>query len=309
MSIELTILGSSSATPTIDRFTSCQHLKMVDQHILIDCGEGAQMQMRRYKLKRSKLRYIFISHVHADHILGLPGLVFSMNLLHREEPLHIFAPKEMFELLDLFIKHSDTELRFTIIRHVTQAHDREVIFEDTTLRVTSFPLYHRLPTTGFLFEEHDKLKRLDIDACNKFHIPFTHFTDIKKGKDYVSPDGKVVVLNEILTRPSTENLRYAYCSDTQFNEKVAEEVEGVNLLYHEATFLHDKLPRALETMHSTAMQAGQIAKMANAQKLLIGHFSSRYDDLRVLLNEAREEFPNTELATEGKRFTVGEQVN
>jgi ribonuclease Z len=301
MSIELTILGSNSAAPTLDRFTTSQHLKMLDRYILIDCGEGTQMQMRRYKLKRSKLRYIFISHVHADHILGLPGLIFSMNLVHRTEPIHIFGPAELFEILDVIIKHSDTSLRYPIIKHVTQNNHPEVIFEDTMMRVTSFPLYHRIPTTGFLFEENEKLKKLNLDACNRYQVPFTHFNDIKKGKDYVSADGKTVMMNELLTYPTSDKIRYAFASDTVYDERVVKCVEGVNMLYHEATFLHEKLDRAIETMHSTAKQAAQVAKDAKVGKLLIGHYSSRYDDLSPLLNEAQSIFENTHLALEGHK--------
>ncbi len=308
MSIELTILGSSSATPIYDRFPSAQHLNMLDRHILIDCGEGAQMQLRRYKLKKTRLQYIFISHVHADHILGLPGLLFSLNLQNRVEPLHLFAPASLFEIIDLFLRHSDTILRYDLVRHITQDQHKEVIFEDSLIKVSSFPLYHRVPTTGFLFEENDKLKKLNIEACRKFHIPFTFYNDVKKGKDFISPDGKIVIPNEALTFSNLLPIKYAYCSDTQFDERVIAMVEGVDVLYHESTFMHDKITRAKETMHTTALEAGKVAKEAKVKKLLIGHFSSRYDDLTPLLREAQTEFENTELATEGKRFEIGEDA-
>lgn len=306
MSIELTILGSSSATPIYDRFPSCQHLNMLDRHMLIDCGEGAQMQMRRYKLKKTRLHHIYISHVHADHILGLPGLLFSLNLQNRTEPLHLFAPDSLFEIIDLFFKHSDTTLRYELIRHVTQNHEKELLYEDSLIRVFSFPLYHRVPTTGFLFEENHHLKKLNVEACRRFHIPFTFYNDIKKGKDYVNPENGNVILNESLTYSNNLPLRYAYCSDTRFDERVIEAVMGVDMLYHESTFLHDKLARATETMHSTALEAATVAREAKVKKLLIGHFSSRYDDLSVLLREARTLFNPTELATEGRRFSMDE---
>lgn len=303
MTIELTILGSSSATPTLNRFPSSQYINMLDHHIMIDCGEGTQMQMQRYKIKKSKLRHIFISHVHADHILGLPGLIFSMNLLQRTEPLHIYGPKELFEILDLFIKHSDTTLHFELVYHVTQNQEEELLFEDTLIKISSFPLYHRVPTTGFLFREQNRLKKLNKDVCEKLHIPFTYYGDLKRGKDFITPEGKVIP-NEDLTYLPGDPVSYAYCSDTRFNPKVADVVTGVDLLYHEATFMHDKLTRAEETMHTTALEAGKIATMAGAKRLLIGHFSSRYDVLYDLLNEARSEFANTELAEEGKHFFV-----
>jgi len=308
MSIELSILGSSSATPIYDRYPSAQHLNMLDRHILIDCGEAAQMQMKRYRLKKSRLQHIFISHVHADHILGLPGLLFSLSLQNRTEPLHLYGPSSLFEILDLFFKHSDTKLRYEIVRHYTQDNHKEVLFEDHLIRVSSFPLFHRVPTTGFLLEENDKLKKLNVDACKKFHVPFTFYNDIKRGKDFISQDGNIVIPNEQLTFSHLLPVKYAYCSDTRFDERVIRQVEGVDVLYHESTFMHDKQSRAIETMHSTAKEAGMTARLAGVKRLLIGHFSSRYENLTPLLAEARTEFENTELATEGKRFQLAEEI-
>lgn len=304
MSVELTILGSSSATPTPNRFPSAQYLNFLDHHILVDCGEGTQMQLGKYKLKKSRIDYIFISHVHGDHILGLPGLIFSMNLMNRTNPLHLFAPPSLFEILDLYFKHSDTQLRFELVRHPTSHLKPEIILENTLIRVTSFPLYHRVPTTGFLFEEQYRLKKINVAACEKNHVPFTFYNELKKGKDYISADGKTIIPNEQLTFDNGEKMQYAYCSDTVFDERVAQMVEGVTLLYHEATFAHDKLERAIQTMHTTALQAGKLAKMAGVKKLIIGHFSSRYDDLQELLDEARSQFEHTELAIEGSKFIM-----
>lgn len=304
MSIELTILGSSSATPTLNRFPSAQYLNMLDHHILIDCGEGTQMQLRRFKIKKSRLQYIFISHVHADHILGLPGLIFSMNLNGRMDPLHIIAPQSVFEILDLFLKHSDTRLRFPIERTITQDTHPEVVFEDAWIRVTSFPLYHRVPTTGFIFEEQSRLRKLNIEACEKLHVPFTFYNDLKRGKDYVSADGKVLIENDKLTFYNGSPIKYAYASDTVYDPRVVEQVREVDVLYHEATFLHEKLERAIETRHTTALQAGQVAHEAKVKRLLIGHFSSRYEDLNVLLDECKTVFAEAELAEEGRTFVL-----
>ncbi len=304
MSISLTILGNSSATPTLNRFPSAQYLNMLDHHILIDCGEGTQMQLRRYKIKKSRLQYIFISHVHADHILGLPGLLFSMNLNSRTEALHIFAPHSVFEIIDLFMKHSDTHLRFDIIRHITTDDAPHVIFENTLIKVTSFPLYHRVPTTGFIFEEQARLRKLNIDECEKHHIPFTLYNDIKRGKDYISSDGKIEITNAALTFDSGLPVKYAYASDTLYDQRVVEAVREVDVLYHESTFLHEKLERAIETKHTTALQAGMVARESGVKKLLIGHFSSRYEDLSVLLDEAQTQFDQTEIAEEGKTFQL-----
>lgn len=306
MSFELTILGSSSATPIFDRFPSAQHLNMFDRHMLIDCGEGTQMQMKRYRLKKTRLHHIYISHVHADHILGLPGIIFSLNLQNRTEPLHLFAPSSVFEILDMFLRHSETTLKFELVRHITQDKTKELLYEDTLIKVYSFPLFHRVPTTGFLFEENNRLKKLNVEACRRHQIPFTFYNDIKLGHDYVSADGKTFISNEQLTYSNYFPVRYAYCSDTRFDERVVSMVEGVDLLYHESTFLHDKLKRATETMHTTALEAGMTARLAGVKRLLIGHFSSRYDDLRVLLNEAKQEFEDTELAIEGRKFGIGE---
>jgi ribonuclease Z len=277
---------------------------MVEHHILIDCGEGTQMQLERYKIKKSRLDLIFISHVHADHILGLPGLIFSMNLMQRDKPLHIFGPPQLFEILQLFIRHSNSEIRFPIIEHVTQANKRELLYEDSMIRIFSFPLYHRVPTTGFVFEEQPRLRKLNAEACEKAHIPFTFYNDLKKGKDYISHDGKTIIKNKDLTIANGVPVKYAYASDTIFDERIAHEVYESDVLYHESTFLHNKLDRAIETMHTTALQAGQLAGLAKVKKLLIGHFSSRYDDLSVLLNETKTVFANTEVAEEGKVFPI-----
>jgi ribonuclease Z len=304
MSIELTILGNSSATPTLNRFPSAQYLNMLDHHILIDCGEGTQMQLRKYKIKKSKLQYIFISHVHADHVLGLPGLLFSMNLNSRTEPLHVFAPASVFEIIDLFLHHSGTVLKFNLIKHITNPKTVEIIFENSWIKVTSFPLIHRVPTTGFIFEEQARLRKLNIAACEKHHIPFTFFNDIKRGKDYINPIDKNLIKNEELTFDAGQPIKYAYASDTLYNTHIVKQVSEVDVLYHEATFLHEKLERAQETMHTTALQAGMVAQQAGVKKLLIGHFSSRYDDLTPLLTEAQSQFKHTEIAEEGKTFIL-----
>ncbi len=303
MAFEVTILGNSSASPTPNRHPSGQYISICDHHMLMDCGEGTQMQLRRFKIKKSKISHIFISHVHGDHILGLPGLLLSMNLMKHEQPVHVYAPKELFEILDVFFKHSHTEFTFPLHYHSLDPEKSITIFENLYFKVKTFPLFHRVPTIGYLFEERSVLKKLNVEACQKLKIPFTHFNNIKMGKDYITPEGKVYD-NEKLTFPSTRPLSYAYCSDTIFDERVIKSIEDADYLYHEATFMHDKLDRATHTMHTTSKQAGLAAKMANVNKLIIGHFSSRYDDLKPLLEEAKTEFENTEIAEEGKTFVI-----
>lgn len=303
MAFEVTILGNSSASPTLNRHPSGQYISICDHHVLVDCGEGTQMQLQRYKIKKSKLSHIFISHVHGDHILGLPGLLLSMNLMKHDQPVHVYGPKELFEILDVFFKHTETDFSFPMHYHVLDPNKECTILENIYFRVKAFPLFHRVPTIGFMFEERFMLKKLNVDACQKLKIPFTHFNDIKMGKDYVSPEGKTIP-NEALTFPSLRPISYAYCSDTIFDERVVKSIEDVDYVYHEATFLHDKLERAVKTMHTTAKQAGMVAKMAKANHLIIGHFSSRYDDLSELLEEAKSEFPATQLALEGTTFIL-----
>ncbi|MBC7381689.1 MAG: ribonuclease Z [Bacteroidia bacterium] len=303
MAFEVTILGNSSASPTPNRHPSGQYVSICDHYLLIDCGEGTQMQLQKYKIKKSKISQIYITHVHGDHILGLPGLILSMNLMKHDKPLHVYGPKELFDILDVFFKHSNTEFCFPLHYHALDTEKPAIIFENLYYSVKTFPLFHRIPTVGFLFEEHSILKKLNAVACQKLKIPFTHFNDIKMGKDYISPEGKVT-LNELLTFPSTRPLSYAYCSDTIYDERVIQAIHEADYLYHEATFMHDKLDRAIQTMHTTSKQAGMVAKKANVNKLIIGHFSSRYEDLSQLLTEAQTEFENTELAEEGRTFII-----
>jgi len=304
MSFEVTILGNSSASPTKTRHPSAQYVHICNHHLLVDCGEGTQMQLQLYKIKKSKITQIFISHIHGDHILGLPGLLLSMNLLKRETPLDIFGPKELFDILDVFFKHSETKFSYQINYHSTNHTQTNIIFENTFYQVKSIPLFHRVPTTGFIIEEKHHLKKLNIDVCNRYKIPFTFYNDIKMGKDYLIPDTRELIKNSTLTFPGIEPMRYAYCSDTMYTNSLINIVSGADVLYHEATFMHNMLSRAIDTMHTTARQAGIIAKNAGVKKLIIGHFSSRYEDLTELLQEAKEEFENTEIAYEGKTFII-----
>lgn len=303
MPFEISILGSSSATPTTDRHPSAQYLTLRDQCMLVDCGEGTQIQILRYKLKYNKVDHIFISHLHADHYLGLAGLIYTMNFYHRETELVIFGPRGLKELLEVHFKYSETALRFPI-RFVTTNHEKkEMLWQSDELSVETLPLRHRLPTTGFLFREKESPRKINAERCSFYKIPFGLYDTLKAGEDFVTAEGKLIS-NEELTLDPLPPRSYAYCSDTIFDMSLVEHIYGVDLLYHESTFLHELAERAIETFHTTALQAGKIAKAANVKKMIIGHFSARYTNLDLLLDEARTVFEHTELALEGRSFFV-----
>ncbi len=298
------ILGSSSATPAFARYPSSQVLAYNDRYYLIDCGEGTQMQLQKYKIKISRMDAIFISHLHGDHILGLPGFLSSVSIYERSRPFPLFAPAGMKEIIDLVFKYSDIELRYELQFHALEDYsDGELIFTDGKFQVKSFHLSHRSFCRGFLFEENNKFSKFDFYKAKELGIPGNLFPQLKEGKSVTLPDGSAVDPEQVLISPKPP-LSYAYCSDTIFDRGLPDRIRGVNTLYHEATFLDELKIRATQTHHSTAKEAGQIAAMAEAKKLLIGHFSARYGDLDMHLLEARSEFPQTELATEGKTFAI-----
>ncbi len=299
---ELTILGSSSATPTSTRNPTSQFLTISDRYMLIDCGEGTQMQLRRYKIKFQRIDHIFISHLHGDHYLGLPGLLASMHLLGRTKPLNLYAPPELQEILEVQHKHSETFLQFPIKFHALSFDKGRLLFEDERLRVDSIVLNHRIPCCGFLFREKEMPRKIKAEALKKYNIPLKNINGIKEGNDFKTGDGTVIPNAEITLDPPDPR-SYAYCSDTIYDESLIEKLRGADLLYHEATFMNDMKERAKETYHSTASQAGTIAKRSKVKKLIIGHFSARYNDLDGLLSEARTVFKDTELALEGERFS------
>ena len=303
MPIEVTILGSSSATPTTTRHPSAQYLNLRDHCMLLDCGEGTQIQMLRYKLKQSKINHILISHLHADHYLGLTALIYTMNFHHRTEDLFIYGPAGLSEILEVQFRCSSTELRFKIHFITTGNEKKELLFENNELEVFSFPLRHRIPTCGFLFKEKELPRKINAERCKHYNIPFEVFEALKAGEDYVLPDGRLISNDELTIEPLPPR-SYGYCSDTIFDLSFAEYVKDCDLLYHESTFLHELVDRAVETYHTTALQAGKFAKAANVKQLIIGHFSARYNNLNLLLDEARLIFPKTELALEGRSFYI-----
>lgn len=303
MSFNVTILGSSSATPTSHRHPTSQVLTYNEQLFLIDCGEATQMQLTRYKVKAHKINHIFISHLHGDHYLGLIGLLSTLHLQGRTNPLNLFGPPELKEILDVQFLHSQTELRYPLIFHPIQDTESEVILKLENIQVSTIILNHRIACTGFLFREINKPYHLRKDKLAEGKVPVEAFSYLKKGQDYKSEDGRDFLVQDYTTAPD-KALSYAFCSDTIYDKRVIDAVQGVSLLYHEATFMEDMIDRATETYHSTARQAGMVATQAGVNALLIGHFSARYRDLNPLLEEAKSAFLETSLAIEGLQFII-----
>jgi ribonuclease Z len=300
---EVTILGSSSATPTSRRFPTAQLLNVSERFFLIDCGEGAQIQLRRYKIRFQRINHIFISHLHGDHYLGLMGLISSMHLLGRKKELVIYAPKGLQEIVDIQLRISATALNYPVKWVELNPQVPEMIYEDSQITVTTVILNHRIPCCGFLFREKGKMLSLNKDTIAEDKVPVEAYFFLKSGKDFTDENGRLYRFKDY-TLPQGHSRSYAFCSDTRYDLRVAEQIKYVDLLYHEATFLHELLDRAEKTAHSTAKEAGMIAKIAGVKKLLIGHFSVRYNDMEPLLNEAKTEFTDTELADEGKIFSI-----
>ncbi|MDR1782636.1 MAG: ribonuclease Z [Dysgonamonadaceae bacterium] len=300
---EVIILGCGSALPTVKHNLSAQAVNFRDKLFLIDCGEGTQLQYRAMKLNFSKLNRIFISHLHGDHCFGLPGLISTLGMLGRTADLHIHTPADAETVFGPLLDYFCRELPFKVFFEPFDTRKNKVVYEDKSLKISTIPLKHRVPSAGFLFEEKPAFPHIVREMIDFYNVPIAKIKEIKEGADFVTPDGKVVP-NDRLTTPADPPRRYAYCSDTAYYEKIVSIIEKADLLYHEATFCNDDLKRAKETFHSSALQAASIAKMAQVKKLLIGHFSARYPDEKILLNEAREVFPNTELANEGKKLKV-----
>jgi ribonuclease Z len=305
MKFELTILGSNAAYPANGKFTTAQVLNINEAYFLIDCAEGTQIRLREYRIKYSKINHIFISHVHGDHILGLPGLLGSLGLLGRIKPLHIYCPSGVQEFFEAFIKYTNVRrVEYPIHFHVHQSTEPTIILDDKNVTVTTIPLIHDVPTTGFLFQEKERPRKMLKEKIEQYNIPFQVINDIKNGADFQLENGGIIK-NEELTTAAQKSRSYAFCSDTAYNETMFSQIKNVDLLYHEATFGDEKLADLQErNVHSTARQAGETARKINANQLIIGHFSPRYKDLDVLLLQAQEEFKNTELAIDGKIFSI-----
>ncbi len=302
-SFELLVLGSNGALPAFDRHPSAQILKLHHHVFLIDCGEGTQFQLRTYGVRISRIQHIFISHLHGDHVYGLPGLLTSYQLMGRTEPVFLYGPAELEEFILKVLSYTTHAIQYPLhFRHVTQFNG-EVLFEDSCCKVSALPLVHKIPCTGFLFEEKFPRKKLHIEKIKESNIPLEFWKKLEEGEDLLLPDGSFIS-NRELTLDQGPGRRFAYCSDTRFSEELAPYIDGVELLYHETTFLDELKDLAHEHYHSTCRQAATIAKMAGVGTLLAGHYSSRYEQLDQLEQECKEIFPNTLMSYEGMNIQI-----
>ncbi len=297
----VTILGNNSAIPAFDRHPTAQVVTMNEQMFLFDCGEGTQMQFSAYKIKRSRINHIFISHLHGDHYFGLIGLLTSYSLLSRTTDLHLYAPEPLKQILDLQLEAASTTLCYNL--HFHPIIEDGMLVDDKKFTVECFSTKHRIPCWGFIVREKKKPRKINKDEIIKHDIPAAFYDRLKDGEDYTTKDG-IVIKNDTVTIPSTAAKSYAFAADTVYFEEIADKVKGVTMLYHEATYLKDQEQRAADRFHSTTVQAATIAKKAGVEKLLLGHFSSKYEILDEFLAEAKEVFPNTQLAIEGSTYTV-----
>lgn len=302
---ELHILGCGSALPTTRHFPTSQIVNVRDKLFMIDCGEGAQLQFRKCHLKFSRLNHIFISHLHGDHCFGLPGLISTLNLLGRTAELHIHSPQGLEEVFAPLFSYFNRQMTYKLVFHEFETKAPKVIYEDRSLTVTTIPLCHRMPCCGFLFAEKPSPNHIIREMVDFYQVPLYEMNRIKNGADFVTPEGEVIP-NHRLTRPAAAPRRYAYCSDTICRPELAGQISGVDLLFHEATFAESEATRARETFHTTASQAAQLAKAAGVKQLLIGHYSARYEDETLLLDEARAVFPNTRPAIETLCVNIGQ---
>lgn len=303
MSIAVTILGNSSAKPTATGHPSAQVVNVNEQYFLVDAGEGVQRQMARRGISALKLRAVFLSHLHGDHMYGLFPLLSTLGLYGRRTPLRIYAPRPFGEMLECFLRLCETNLPYTPEWVEVDTTKHQIIFENDSTEVWSLPLRHRIPTAGYLFRQKEPALNVKKYAIERYDLSVKQIVDAKRGEDIVLESGEVLSNDAITYRPYGA-LSYAYCSDTNYSARLARMVEGVDVLYHEATYAADMRKTAKERGHSTTEDAAKVAKMAGAGRLLIGHFSSRYKDLSLLLGEAREVFPATDIAAEGETFLI-----
>ena len=302
--IQLTILGCHSATPRVNAYPTSQYLEINNNHFLVDCGEGTQRQMRKYKVGFSKINHIFISHLHGDHFYGLVGLLSTYGILSREKEMHIFGPKGIKKATLQMLKISESHAKFNMVFHELSSKESELIYEDNKVTIHTIPLTHRVYTNGYLFTEKPKPRKLNmLNISGYAEIDRADYLNIKAGRDVTLSSGEVIP-NTLLTIDPTKPLSYAFCSDTSYKPNIVPIIKNVDLLYHEATFLNDRQDLAKKTKHSTSIEAAQIAKEANVGKLIIGHYSGRYPDTSLFKKEAETVFKNVSLAKPGAIFKI-----
>lgn len=297
--LAVTILGNNSAVPTFDRHPTSQVVTLNDQMFLVDCGEGSQIQMIRYKVRRNRISHIFISHLHGDHYFGLIGLINTFGLLGRQQELHVYGPAPLDEIIRLQIKVAETHLPFNL--HLHTIGQEGMLVDEEKFSVECFRTRHRIECYGFLFREKRKPRRIDPDNVLKYDIPAIFYDRLRDGEDYTGRNGEIIK-NEWVTDKAPDGKSYAFCADTNYDERLAGIARNVDLIYHETTYLDNQREKAMERFHSTSRQAAMIARLANAKRLLVGHFSSRYELLDDFKTEATEVFPNTDLAIEGVTY-------
>ena len=299
--MKLALLGCYAATPRTITNPTAQVLEIRNRMFLIDCGEGTQVQLRKNKLKFSKINHIFISHLHGDHMYGLVGLISTFMLLNRQTDLHVYGPKGIKEIILLQLRYSNSFTGYNLYFHELESKESEVIFEDDKVIVKTIPLQHRIYTNGFLFQEKPKERKLNVAAVEEYQIDKAYYRKIKYGGDITLDNGQVIPNAELSFDPEPTK-SYAFCSDTIYNEAIVPLIQNADVLYHEATFLESEADKAEKTMHSTAKQAATIAKMANVKHLVLGHYSTRYSSIDLFQQEAETIFPNVLLGDDGKVF-------
>jgi len=299
--LAVTILGNNSAVPAFDRHPTSQVITMNGTNFLVDCGEGTQIQMIKYRIRRAKISHVFISHLHGDHYFGLAGLITTFGLLNHQQELHVYAPSPLQEIIDLQLKVADTLLPYPLYFHTITKNG--VLVDDEKFMVKCFRTNHRIECFGFVFTEKKKPRKIDIDKVREFQIPQSFYKKLEDGLDYITKDDQLIK-NDAVTIPAPKGKSYAFCADTKYDESIIPHILEADMIYHETTYLDNLQESADKRFHSTTKQAALIAKKARTKKLLVGHFSSKYDRLEEFEKEAREVFENTEVAIEGVTYRV-----
>ncbi len=299
--LSVTILGNNSAVPAFNRHPTSQVVSHDGTNYLVDCGEGTQIQMIKYKIRRGKISHIFISHLHGDHYFGLVGLLNTFGLLSHKQELHVYGPAPLQQIVEMQMNVAETVLPYPL--HFHTLIQPEVLVDNEKIKISCFPTCHRIECYGFLFEEKEGKRKLLIDKIRKLSIPVSFYSSLQDGLDYITPRGQRIANDEVTLAPE-RGKKYAFCADTKYDEGLISQVYGADMIYHETTYLDNMREKAFDRFHATTKQAAEIARKSMVGRLLIGHFSSKYSTLDQFLQEAREVFPNTELAIEGSTYTV-----